>query len=61
MFRIYCVSFQHLTQYVNFRSEQSAIEYIGITAAPSEGRSTSSSPMLDGKHWGPERTVEVRN
>ncbi|XP_068250447.1 uncharacterized protein [Palaemon carinicauda] len=32
----------------------------GITAAPSEGRSSNSSPMLDGKHWGPERTVEVR-
>lgn len=26
----------------------------------SEARSNSSSPMLDGKHWGPERTVEVR-
>ncbi|XP_042204439.1 uncharacterized protein LOC121854115, partial [Homarus americanus] len=32
----------------------------GITVAASEGRSASSSPMLDGKHWGPERTVEVR-
>nr|XP_045586609.1 multiple PDZ domain protein-like [Procambarus clarkii] len=32
----------------------------GITVAASEGRSDSSSPMLDGKHWGPERTVEVR-
>ncbi|MPC36923.1 Inactivation-no-after-potential D protein [Portunus trituberculatus] len=26
----------------------------------SEARSNSSSPMLDGKHWGPERTVEAR-
>ncbi|XP_069994007.1 multiple PDZ domain protein isoform X16 [Penaeus vannamei] len=32
----------------------------GLTAAPSEGRSSTASPMLDGKHWGPERTVEVR-
>lgn len=31
----------------------------GLTAAPSEGRSSTASPMLDGKHWGPERTVEV--
>ncbi|XP_042870692.1 multiple PDZ domain protein-like isoform X4 [Penaeus japonicus] len=32
----------------------------GLTATPSEGRSSTASPMLDGKHWGPERTVEVR-
>ncbi|KAK4290511.1 hypothetical protein Pmani_036591 [Petrolisthes manimaculis] len=32
----------------------------GISVAASEGRSNSASPMLDGKHWGPERTVEVQ-
>lgn len=57
----------HFTSKVGLEAEAEDHEVLGvlqgeggITAAPSEGRSSSSSPMLDGKHWGPERTVEVR-